>query len=257
VTSNRDEQFRAYVFASRGGLLRTATFLASGDRFHAEDLVQTALMRLYVAWPRVRAETVDAYARKAMLNALIDDRRRPFARRVVALTTGRLDGSGATHPAAATGGTATTQPIAPRPTSTNIQPNKVLAVRLIAYTGKQLDGFTVARVPEGWRLSGSTPYALTINSQRDTNDNPDVFQGKLTVLLQSQDASGLPNGQSVMVNGNPGVVTNSDEQMLTYNDGNGHTVVVQAPTKLSWTSTQIVSFAEGVQVTGNAIAGRG
>ena len=60
--------------------MRTATFLASGDRHQAEDLVQTALMRLYVAWPRVRTETVDAYARKAMLNALIDDRRRPFAR---------------------------------------------------------------------------------------------------------------------------------------------------------------------------------
>jgi RNA polymerase sigma factor (sigma-70 family) len=42
--------------------------------------VQTALMRVYVAWPRVRPETVDAYARKALLNALIDNRRRPFAR---------------------------------------------------------------------------------------------------------------------------------------------------------------------------------
>jgi RNA polymerase sigma-70 factor (sigma-E family) len=80
VTSSRDEQFRAYVVASRGKLLRTATFLASGDRFAAEDLVQTALMRLYVAWPRVRAETVHAYARKAMLNALIDHQRRPFVR---------------------------------------------------------------------------------------------------------------------------------------------------------------------------------
>jgi RNA polymerase sigma-70 factor (sigma-E family) len=60
--------------------MRTATFLASGDRFAAEDLVQTALMRLYVAWPRVNAETIDAYARKSLLNALIDDRRRAFTR---------------------------------------------------------------------------------------------------------------------------------------------------------------------------------
>jgi RNA polymerase sigma-70 factor (sigma-E family) len=80
VTSTRDEQFRAYVLTLRGQLLRTATFLASGDRFAAEDLVQTALMRLYVAWPRVRSETIDAYARKALLNALIDDRRRAFTR---------------------------------------------------------------------------------------------------------------------------------------------------------------------------------
>lgn len=80
VTTTRDEEFRAYVLASRGQLVRTATLLASGDRFAAEDLVQTALMRLYVAWPRVRTETVDAYTRKSLLNALIDDRRRAFTR---------------------------------------------------------------------------------------------------------------------------------------------------------------------------------
>jgi RNA polymerase sigma-70 factor (sigma-E family) len=80
VTTSRDEEFRAYVTASRGPLLRTATFLSSGDRHAAEDLVQTALMRVYVAWPRVRPQTVDAYTRKAMLNALIDNRRRPAAR---------------------------------------------------------------------------------------------------------------------------------------------------------------------------------
>jgi RNA polymerase sigma-70 factor (sigma-E family) len=80
VTSSRDEQFRAYVTSNRGRLVRTATFLSSGDRYAAEDLVQTALMRLYVAWPRVRTETVDAYTRKALLNALIDDRRRAFTR---------------------------------------------------------------------------------------------------------------------------------------------------------------------------------
>jgi RNA polymerase sigma-70 factor (sigma-E family) len=76
----RDEQFRQYVHHSRGKLVRTATFFASGDGHVAEDLVQTALMRLYVAWPRVRPDTVDAYARKSMLNALIDNRRRPFVR---------------------------------------------------------------------------------------------------------------------------------------------------------------------------------
>lgn len=80
MINDRDEQFRSYVSSSRGKLLRTATFLASGDAHAAEDLVQTALMRLYVAWPRVRPESVDAYARKALTNAMIDNRRRPFAR---------------------------------------------------------------------------------------------------------------------------------------------------------------------------------
>jgi RNA polymerase sigma-70 factor (sigma-E family) len=80
VTTTRDEEFRSFVIGSRGPMLRTATFLCSGDRHAAEDLVQTALMRVYVAWPRVRSETVEAYARKAMLNAMIDNRRRPAAR---------------------------------------------------------------------------------------------------------------------------------------------------------------------------------
>jgi len=80
VSAGRDEQFRAYVEANRGRLLRTATFLAAGDRFAAEDLVQTALMRMYVRWPRIRPETVDAYARKSLANALIDARRRSFVR---------------------------------------------------------------------------------------------------------------------------------------------------------------------------------
>jgi RNA polymerase sigma-70 factor (sigma-E family) len=70
-----DEQYRAYVEARRGDLVRTAIFLAAGDQWAAEDLVQTALTRLYVAWPRVRAESVDAYARRCLLNALIDHRR--------------------------------------------------------------------------------------------------------------------------------------------------------------------------------------
>jgi RNA polymerase sigma-70 factor (sigma-E family) len=80
VSTERDEEYRAYVVARRASLVRTATFLACGDHHVAEDLVQTALMRMYVAWPRVRKDTVDAYARKALVNALIDTRRRGFAR---------------------------------------------------------------------------------------------------------------------------------------------------------------------------------
>jgi DNA-directed RNA polymerase specialized sigma24 family protein len=63
MTTN-DDRFRAYVQASRGELMRTALFLAAGDRWGAEDLVQTALTRLYVAWARVRPDTVDACARR-------------------------------------------------------------------------------------------------------------------------------------------------------------------------------------------------
>src|SRR6185312_15063164 len=64
-----------------GDLLRTAVLLTAGDRWAAEDLVQTALTRLYVAWARVRPDAVDAYARRCLLNALIDHRRLAGTRR--------------------------------------------------------------------------------------------------------------------------------------------------------------------------------
>lgn len=76
----RDDQFRAYVLGSRGRLVRTATLLAAGDAHEAEDLVQTVLLRMYLSWRRIRSETRDAYARRMLVNALLDERRRPHAR---------------------------------------------------------------------------------------------------------------------------------------------------------------------------------
>ena len=73
--AQRDEEFREYVLRRRPELVRTATLLAAGDPHLGEDLVQIALTRLYVAWPRVRAETRDAYLHRTLVHALIDDRR--------------------------------------------------------------------------------------------------------------------------------------------------------------------------------------
>ena len=79
-TRSWEDQFRAYVLQSRGGLVRTATLLASGNADQAEDLVQTVLTRMYVSWHRIRSETRDAYVRKMLVNAHLDERRRPSAR---------------------------------------------------------------------------------------------------------------------------------------------------------------------------------
>jgi hypothetical protein len=133
------------------------------------------------------------------------------------------------------------------------------AVRLVSYTGSQPAGFTVDRIPDGWHLSGSTPSALTIDPAGDTDNDPDVFEGKLTVLLQSQDVHGLPAGTAVEVDGEPGVVTAPDRygEILTYDDTSHHILVIQAPRALAWSDAQIVQFAEGVHVTADAVAGRG
>jgi RNA polymerase sigma-70 factor (sigma-E family) len=81
-SGRRDEDFRAFVAARRTALMRTATLLAAGDTYLAEDLVQTALTRLYLAWPRVeRDRGPEHYARRILVNALVDEQRRPWRRR--------------------------------------------------------------------------------------------------------------------------------------------------------------------------------
>ncbi len=58
-TRLRDAEFEAYMVARQPGLLRTA-YLLTGDQHTAEDLVQTALAKLYLSWDKVhRRELVD------------------------------------------------------------------------------------------------------------------------------------------------------------------------------------------------------
>ncbi|GAA1504964.1 SigE family RNA polymerase sigma factor [Nocardioides humi] len=79
----RADREAAYVeFATaRRDQLRRIAYGMCGDWHRADDLVQTALVRLYVAWPRVtRHGTEDAYARRILLNAAIDESRRAVRR---------------------------------------------------------------------------------------------------------------------------------------------------------------------------------
>lgn len=81
IRTTRDREFSDFVGASRVSLLRTACMLTAGDRFLAEDVVQTALARVYVAWPRIRDRTsAEAYARKAVVSVFLDETRRPWRR---------------------------------------------------------------------------------------------------------------------------------------------------------------------------------
>jgi hypothetical protein len=141
-------------------------------------------------------------------------------------------------------------PAATPVTATTHQPQ----IELVDYTGTQLSGFTVAQIPQGWHLSTSTSTALLVTPDGSTNNDPDDFEDKLAVLTSSVDQHGLGPGTPVTVGGQPGRVSKqSGTLMLTYNSPNGFGVVIQAPSSLDWTSTQIVDFAEGVQVTANAV----
>ena len=80
--AEREAAYAEFATARRDQLRRIAYGMC-GDWHRADDLVQTALVRLYVAWPRVsRNGTEDAYVRKILLNAAIDESRRAVRREV-------------------------------------------------------------------------------------------------------------------------------------------------------------------------------
>ena len=68
TSAGKDAEFAEYMAARQPSLLRTA-YLLTGDRHAAEDLVQTALAKLYLSWDKVqRRELVDGYVRRIMVN---------------------------------------------------------------------------------------------------------------------------------------------------------------------------------------------
>lgn len=81
----RDEtEFVAFAEGARARLRQTA-YLLCGDWDRASDHVQEALIRVYVAWPRLeRAGREHAYARKAVVSAVFDHARRRSSKEVVA-----------------------------------------------------------------------------------------------------------------------------------------------------------------------------
>ena len=79
-SARQDEEFAEYVAASRPGLWRSA-YLLCGNAAQADDLVQSALLKLYLAWPRlVRGDRLDGYTRRIIANSHIDELRRPWRR---------------------------------------------------------------------------------------------------------------------------------------------------------------------------------
>jgi RNA polymerase sigma-70 factor (sigma-E family) len=63
-----EEEFAAFVRELQPALFRTA-YLLQGDYQRAEDAVQSALVKIYLHWPRVHAmEHPAAYARRVLVN---------------------------------------------------------------------------------------------------------------------------------------------------------------------------------------------
>lgn len=77
---DRDVEFSEFVAAHQLQLRRFA-YSVCGNWTQAEDLLQTALTKLYVAWPKVRERNSEhSYARRIIMRASVDESRRPWRR---------------------------------------------------------------------------------------------------------------------------------------------------------------------------------
>jgi len=91
-----DPEFREYVTTRGRALLRTA-YLLTGNLADAEDLLQAALAKTYLAWDRIEDRgALDGYVRRAMVNTHISWWRR---RRVQEFPTDELPDRAVADPA--------------------------------------------------------------------------------------------------------------------------------------------------------------
>ncbi|GAA3008055.1 SigE family RNA polymerase sigma factor [Actinokineospora diospyrosa] len=77
----REEQEFAEYFTARRDAVRRTAYLLCGDWHRADDLTQTAFVALHRRWHKIRDRgALDAYVRRSVLRAMIDETRRPWRR---------------------------------------------------------------------------------------------------------------------------------------------------------------------------------
>jgi RNA polymerase sigma-70 factor (sigma-E family) len=78
MRGQEEREFRDFVFQRLSGLRRTA-YLMCGDVHGADDIVSAALANLVRRWRQVsRMEHPDAYLRRMLVSAFLDEKRRPW-----------------------------------------------------------------------------------------------------------------------------------------------------------------------------------
>ncbi|GAA2815268.1 SigE family RNA polymerase sigma factor [Saccharopolyspora taberi] len=77
----REEQEFAEYFVARREAVRRMAYMMCGDWHRADDLAQTAFIALHRHWRKVRDKgALDAYVRRTLTRAVIDESRRPWRR---------------------------------------------------------------------------------------------------------------------------------------------------------------------------------
>ncbi|WP_053739675.1 SigE family RNA polymerase sigma factor [Nocardia sp. NRRL S-836] len=77
----RDEQEFAEYFVARREAVRRTAYLLCGDWHRADDFAQTAFVAVHRRWRKIRdKQALDAYVRRTVVRAVIDESRRPWRR---------------------------------------------------------------------------------------------------------------------------------------------------------------------------------
>ncbi|RZS29542.1 RNA polymerase sigma-70 factor (sigma-E family) [Herbihabitans rhizosphaerae] len=79
--AKEEVEFAEYFATHVARWRRTARFL-SGSWHDADDLVQVAFVRLFSVWRRVKADSVDAYLRRILINVYLSSKRGQRGREV-------------------------------------------------------------------------------------------------------------------------------------------------------------------------------
>lgn len=80
VDQHEEQEFSAYFLARRDAVRRSA-YLLCGDWHRADDLAQSAFVALHRRWRKIKdTRALDAYVRRCVVHAAIDESRRPWRR---------------------------------------------------------------------------------------------------------------------------------------------------------------------------------
>lgn len=173
MTAERDEELADYV-AARLPSLRRLAFVLCQDWHRADDVVQAAITRLYVHWPRARAaESTDAYVRAIVVREFLSERRSSWTRRVTLRSELPDSAADSTDPDTALDLAAALALLPPRQRATLVlrfycdlsveQSAQVLGCTtgtVKSQTAKALDALRRALGPDAAPPSGSSPFAI-------------------------------------------------------------------------------------------------
>ncbi|MEH1168968.1 SigE family RNA polymerase sigma factor [Micromonospora sp. CPCC 205539] len=93
MSAEEDEEYVEYASVALTRLRRSA-YLLCGDAHRADDIVQSALVTVYLRWSKIRTvENIDGYVHRILVRRYLDDARRSWAKVLLSWRTPDLPSS--------------------------------------------------------------------------------------------------------------------------------------------------------------------